>query len=116
MVAALVNLGNAYFARKDYDLAIDQYGKAVKISPDDGRINFNLGSVYSNKGDFEQAVLYYSKAVSLDAEMGDAHHGLAYGLYMLKRYDAAWKHINVAVRLGVDVPKDQIEAMRSKLK
>ena len=116
MVVALVSLGNAYFTKKDYDSAIGQYSKAAKLKPDDSRINYNLGSAYSNKGNFEQAVVYYSKAVSIDPDMGDAHYGLAYGLYMLKKYDTAWKHINIAVKLGVEVPKEQIEAIRNNLK
>jgi len=115
MLLALMNLGNAYFVRKDYDAAIEQYNKAVKVKPNDSRIYYNIGSAYSNKGNFEQAVTAYSKAVEIDAKMGDAHYGLAYGFCMLKKYDLAWKHINIAGDLGVQVSKELFEAIKNKL-
>jgi hypothetical protein len=34
---------------------------------------------------------------------------------MLKQYDLAWKHINLAKRLGAQVSDDQIEAIKSRL-
>jgi tetratricopeptide (TPR) repeat protein len=115
MSPALISLGNAYFGQKDYDAAIEQYNKALKIKPNDSSIHYNIGAAYSNKGNFEQAVAAYSKAVDIDDKMGDAHYGLAYGFYMLKKYDLAWKHINIAVGLGVKVSKEQLEAIRKNI-
>jgi len=116
MLAALVNLGNAYFGLKDYDAAIQQYRLAAAAKPDDAWILFNLGSAYSNSEDFDKAVQAYLKAVKLSPEIGDAHHGLAYGFYRLKNYELAWKHIDLARKLGVQVPNEEIEAIRSQLR
>ncbi len=115
MLAALVNLGNAYFALKDYDAAIQQYQKAASVKPDDAWILFNLGSAYSSKGNFEQAVEAYLRSVKLSPQIGDAHHGLAYGFYRLQKYELAWKHIDLAQKLGVPVPDEEIEAIRRQL-
>lgn len=116
MPAALVNLGNAYFEQKEYDQAIACYVRALEVKPADAWICYNLGAAYSSRGDFSQAVTAYREAVTLDPGIADAHHGLAYGLYMLKQYDLAWKHINLAKELGAKVSEDQIEAIRSRLK
>lgn len=116
MPPALVNLGNAYFGQKDYAHAIEYYIRALETKPNDAWIYYNLGAAYSNSNDFTQAVTAYQQAVTLDPTIGDAHHGLAYGLYMLKQYDQAWKHINLAKELGAKVSDDQIEAIRSRLK
>jgi len=115
MLAALVNLGNAYFALKDYDSAVRQYQKAAALKPNDAWILFNLGSAYSNQGNFEQAVEAYLGAVKLSPQIGDAHHGLAYGFYRLQKYELAWKHINLAQKLGVQVPDEEIEAIRNQI-
>ncbi len=115
MPAALVNLGNAYFGQKDYDSAIECYIQAVTVKPNDAWIYYNLGSAYSSKRDYTQAVTAYQHAVTIDPGIADAHHGLACGLYMLKQYDLAWKHINLAKRLGAQVSDDQIEAIKSRL-
>jgi len=114
MLAALINLGNAYFEKEKYESAIEQYQKAARIDPNEAMIHYNLGAAYSNRKNYEQAVAEYMRAVELEPEMGDAHHGLAIGFYQLKKYDLAWIHIKLAEKLGVEVPKDQLEAIKSK--
>jgi tetratricopeptide (TPR) repeat protein len=114
MLPALVNLGNAYFTQADYESAIRYYGRALEIRSDDAWIYYNLGSAYSNRGDYPLAVEAYEHAIEVDPEIGDAHHGLAYGLYMLKQYDRAWKHIQLAKKLGADVSDEQMRAIASK--
>jgi len=115
MLAALVNLGNAYFGQKKYGAAIEQYKKAVRIEPNRAMIHYNLGAAYSNNKNYAEAVTEYLSAVEIDPKIGDAHYGLAFGFYQLKKYDLAWKHIKNAEKLGVEVSKDQLDAIKSKL-
>jgi hypothetical protein len=61
-------------------------------------------------------VAAYLKAVEIDPEIGDAHYGLAFGFYQLKNYKLAWKHIKIAQQLGVEVTKDQLKAIESRLR
>lgn len=115
MLSAVVNLGNAYFGQKKYDAAIAQYKYAVQLEPNEAMIYYNLGAAYSNNEDYEQAVDAYRKAVQIDPDIGDAHYGLAFGYYQLKNYRKAWEHIIKARDLGVEVTKDQLTAIRSRL-
>ena len=115
MLTALVNLGNAYFGQKQYAKAIEQYKKAVRLKPDEAMIHYNIGAAYSNNENYEQAVSEYLKTVGIDPEIADAHSGLAYGFYQLKKYDLAWKHIKIAEKLGVEISKDQLNAIKKKL-
>jgi tetratricopeptide (TPR) repeat protein len=116
MFAALANLGNAYFAKGDYDAAIEQYNKAVQIKSDDAAVHYNLGAAYSNKGDYEAAVEEHLRAVELEPKMGEAHKGLIFAYYKLKEYEEAWKHIETAKQMGVDVPEDLAAAIKSNLR
>ncbi len=116
MLAALVDLGTAYFDQQNFDLAVQFYRQAVTIKPDDERILFNLGSAYLKKESFDQAVKMYGQVVEMDPGVGDAHHGLAYAYYMLAMYDLAWRHVNMARKLGVNVPEDLVKAIQSRLK
>ncbi len=116
MLAALINLGNAYFGQKKYGASIEQYKKAALIKPDEALIHYNLGAAFSNNENYEQAVAEYLKAVGIDPEIGDAHYGLAFGFYQLKKYDLAWKHIKIAEKLGVEISKDQLNAIKRKLR
>jgi tetratricopeptide (TPR) repeat protein len=116
MLAALVNLGNAYFGQKKYNLAIEQYKKATLIQPDEAMIHYNLGAAYCNSENYKQGVTSYLRAVEIDPDIGDAHYGLAFGFYNLKKYDLAWKHIQIAQKLGVGVSKDQLNAIKRKVR
>jgi tetratricopeptide (TPR) repeat protein len=116
MLAALVNLGNAYFGQKKYSMAVEQYKKAALIQPDEAMIHYNLGAAYSNSEDYKQGVAAYLRAVEIDPDIGDAHYGLAFGYYNLKKYDLAWKHIQIAQKLGVKVSKDQLNAIKRKVR
>jgi len=116
MLNALVNLGNVYFGQKKFDVAIELYARAAEVQPTEGMIFYNLGAAYSNKGDYERAVDAYSKAVEIDNSIGDAHYGLAFGYYQLKLYELAWKHIQIAEKLGVKVSEDQANAIKRHLK
>jgi tetratricopeptide (TPR) repeat protein len=115
MLSALVNLGNAYFGQNKYSMAITHYKKAVLLEPNEPMVYYNLGAAYSNNENYEQAVEAYLKAVELDPAIGDAHYGLAFGFYQLKKYDLAWEHIKIAQNLGVEVTKDQLDAIKRRL-
>ena len=114
-LSALVNLGNAYFGQNKYSLAIEQYKKAVVLEPNEPMIYYNLGAAYSNNANYDLAVEAYLKAVAIDPGIGDAHYGLAFGYYQLKQYNLAWKHIKIAQDLGVEVTKEQLNAIKSRL-
>jgi tetratricopeptide (TPR) repeat protein len=79
-------------------------------------IHYNLGAAYSNNENYEQAVTEYLRTVEIDPKIGDAHYGLAFGFYQLKKYGLAWKHIQIAEKLGVEVSKDQLKAIKRKLR
>ena len=115
LVAALINLGNAYFNKKKFDLAIVEYKKAAAINFNDATINYNLGTAYSQKKDHEQSVFWYNKALTLDPEMGDAHNGLAFGLYQLGKYELALKHLETAKSLWVEISEELLAAIEDKL-
>ena len=78
-------------------------------------VYYNLGAAYSNNENYAQAVDAYLKAVDIDSGIGNAHYGLAFGFYQLKKYDLAWEHIQIARYLGVEVTKDQLDAIKSRL-
>jgi len=115
MLSALVNLGNAYFEQHKYEAAIEQYKTATLVNPDEGMIHYNIGAAYSNLADYKPAVAAYLKAVEIDPTIGDAHYGLAFGFFQLKKFDSAWKHINIAKELGVKVSKKQLDAIKNRL-
>jgi tetratricopeptide (TPR) repeat protein len=79
------NVGNAYFALKDYDRAIEFYKKVVerqwysKVNVgdiEDAIAVYNIGVLFFNSGNYEKAVTYLMRAVEIDKELSDAYYQL----------------------------------------
>lgn len=66
VVATLVNRGIIYVALDEYELAIKDYDKAYKISPDIPEIHVNRGNMLFMSRVFDQAVTEYTRAIELD--------------------------------------------------
>lgn len=87
------NLGNAYSNLGNYDQAIIEYTKAIRLNPRTPDIYYNLGNAYSNLGNYDQAIIEYTKAIGLNPRYLDAYNnrGLAYlrsGNYRLAIIDS----------------------------
>ena len=55
-----VLLGNIYERTGKYNLAINQFNKAIKLNKNNGEAYNNLGVVYKNRGVYKRIwVLYY---------------------------------------------------------
>lgn len=80
------NTGNVYFRQKDYDKAIEAYGKAAQ-APDKALAEaayFNAGNAQFAKEDYLQAIEMYKQALQLDPEDRDAKANLELARRKLK--------------------------------
>ena len=55
-----------------YDLAIDNYKKAIEIDPEDEALYFNIARAYHEMGEVEQAKKSLEKALSLKPDFNEA--------------------------------------------
>jgi len=77
----LKNSGLAKFKEYDYDGAIEDFKKALTISPDDIALHFNLAAAYSLTEKKNEAFTHLDKAVKLgfkDFDKIGTHDALAY--------------------------------------
>jgi tetratricopeptide (TPR) repeat protein len=92
---AFVGLGDARQAKGQYDEAIAEYRKALRLEPENAAVHFGLGKIYYNEKQlYHEAVAEYEQAIQLDPKFIDAHMNLAdlyqeKGLYQeaIARYD-----------------------------
>ena len=64
-VNTITNYGNLYFELNDYETAIKNFQKAIKIDNDAFQAYYNLGLVYQSIGDFEKAKENFEKVLLL---------------------------------------------------
>ena len=88
------NLGIIYARRERYDLAIENYKKAIALSPHSAKIHYNLGLVYEDLHQFDLAIESYKKAIHHDPKLATAYNNLA------MRYAEQELHLDEALKLA----------------
>ena len=56
----------AWYDKKDYDKAIDDFTDAIRIDPKYATAYYNRGLVWKAKGDNDKAMADYDEAIRLD--------------------------------------------------
>lgn len=62
----LMHLGDAYQKTHEYQLALEAYQKAAKLTPDSASLHNDLGTLYGDMGKFSEARAEFEKAAQLD--------------------------------------------------
>lgn len=73
-------LGASHAGLGQFDAAIDSYGHALKINPDDAKTHFNRGIAYGDKGDLGAAIESYKQAVRIEPNYAVAYNNLGNAL------------------------------------
>ena len=94
-----LSLGLSYELRWEYDLAIQEYNKALKKGKKDYRPMFYLGNVYYKEKDYIMAEKYYNNALRIDPENGDVHNNLTWVYFDTERFEDARDEIEKALRV-----------------
>lgn len=76
-------LGNAYSELGEYDKALQEHQKAVKINPIFHKAWVNMGIVYRLTGEYERAESCYMKAIEIEPDYPELYISLG-ALYIFK--------------------------------
>jgi len=68
--------GNAHMSGKNYDAAIESYGKAVALDNNNPVYYSNRAAAYSSKGDHLSAIGDAEQAITVDPNFVKAYHRL----------------------------------------
>ena len=96
--------GFAYFFKREFDPAIEDFTKAIKSNSKDAVTYYSRGTVYSLTREFDLAIADYTKAIELNPEFAEVyvHRGAAY--IDNNKVDLALKDYNKAMELKPDDP------------
>ena len=94
-----ITLGLSYEQKGEYDFAVQEYKKAIKITDADFRPFFYAGNVYYKIKDYKLSEKYYNKALKIAPANGDIHNNLAWVYIDTGKYEDAGKEADKALRL-----------------
>lgn len=71
--SALMNRGNCYQAKNDWDKALADYETAIKLNPESAGAYVNRGTVLEHKGERNKAIDEYTEALRLNPNQLEAY-------------------------------------------
>ncbi len=96
---AYVNLGKSYQGVKDYPAALEQFRKAMEISPNNVIAYGGLGRCYYEMEEYRTAVKYLEKAISLHTKESVDYVNLGHSYNELEEYSKAKEAFLKALKL-----------------
>ncbi|MBI3710245.1 MAG: tetratricopeptide repeat protein [Proteobacteria bacterium] len=96
----LNNRGLVFRAAGRLDEAIQDYGRAIDLKPDDASAYNNRGIAYSDKGEIERAIRDYDAAIERDPNFADAHNNRGVAFSTLQRFTRAIQDFARAIYLN----------------
>ncbi len=95
---AYFNLGRVYEAQKKFDLAIENYKRAIEIAPRFSRAYFRLGVIAEMQGKLKEAKLHYEKALLYNSHNPELYYNLGRVYFAMKEYkraESAFKRVEI---------------------
>ena len=69
LAIAYNNRGNAHTAKGDYDRAIQDFDKSIKLDPAYAKAFNNRGAAYLRKGEYDLALKSFDEAIKLNPKL-----------------------------------------------
>ena len=104
MILALIAIVVALISiKKNYELAIKDFDKAIILSPDDASLYIARGVAHIKKHEYEFAASDFSKAIELNPNHADAYNGRGFTHYRSGDFGSAIADYNQATHLNPDL-------------
>jgi predicted O-linked N-acetylglucosamine transferase (SPINDLY family) len=100
-------LGVIALQTQDPKAAVDLFGRAIDIDPDNAVSHINRGSAYSQLNQHEAAIACYDRAIALETDCdASAYYNRGNALHQLKQYAAAIASYDQALAIGSNLDAD----------
>ncbi|MFC3881256.1 tetratricopeptide repeat protein [Algoriphagus namhaensis] len=94
-----VSPGDQFFAKGQFEQAIEAYSQKLEFSPNDVRILYNRGRAFEEMKKYEEAKSDFDKALTLDPNNFQVLLSLANLNHKQKKYNAALLYANKAAEI-----------------
>ena len=106
------NQGVARLEKGEYDAAISDLTKAIKMRPRFAMAHFYRGRAYFRKGEHDKALSDLTEAIELDPALAVAYGERAVIHFIRKEYDKVWENIHKQESLGLQADPGFLKALQ----
>ena len=107
-------LGHELYSKGRFGEAVQEFKKAIKITPNFADLYNHLGLAYHLNGEYEQAIKTFKQAIRLNPRYVEAHLNIAITLNELGRYEEAVTFFSQATA-AEDIKGGMTTGIRNKL-
>jgi tetratricopeptide (TPR) repeat protein len=111
-------LANAYVVAKQYDKAVQVFGKALELTPDPSYVLHDRGLVQARAGHYNEAIADLNKAMEFRADQPDfiakTYNDLAVVHYYFHKYALSAQDAAKARDMGLELAPDFVDALAKK--
>ncbi|MCZ8225925.1 MAG: tetratricopeptide repeat protein [Microcystis sp. LE19-84.1B] len=95
-----VNRGILYRDQQKYELALDDYNKAIKLNPNHANAYNNRGNLYYDLQKYDLALADYDKAIEINPNFAILYYNRGGVYYNQQKYELALSDINKAIDIN----------------
>jgi arylsulfatase A-like enzyme/Tfp pilus assembly protein PilF len=110
---ACYNVASVYSEDGDQERAEEYLKRAVELMPSFSKAYNNLGTLYAQAGKYKEAAEAYKKATSIEPNLGLAHKNCARCFMLLNDARQAQWHLDMAIRLGIQVDPNLVHKIKT---
>jgi len=99
---AYVWRANCYSWLGEYEIALQDYDRALYLNPEDAPGYFNRACAHGNLGDHEAAIADYTEAIRIKPDYAEAYYGRGFAHFNLGDHEAAIADYTEAIRIKPD--------------
>jgi tetratricopeptide (TPR) repeat protein len=104
-----MNRGLIYFQNAQYEAAVADYEKYLKLNPYNANVYNDLALSKAALRRYDEAIAYYGKAISLNPNQPLFYLNRARTFKYMGKKEAMWHDIQRAKALGAAIPDDLIQ-------
>ncbi|WP_103127411.1 tetratricopeptide repeat-containing S1 family peptidase, partial [Microcystis aeruginosa] len=92
--------GSNYYLQKKYELALDDFNKAMKLNPNYALAYSGRGELYYYQKKYDLALADFNKAIEINSDYAEAYVNRGFIYYNQQKYDLALSDWNKAIEIN----------------
>lgn len=94
-----VQIAGEYFFKEQYQLALENYLKAIDLNNQNKSAIHDAGRCYEELGNFEQAIVYYTLAINVDSLYAKAYRSRGFAQYKTNDFENALRDYQKSLKI-----------------